>query len=394
MVEVGRGQLGRERRPPAADGVGPEEPADDGLERRNRRRAGEGAARRGGSADRTRGRGARGRRRRTAAGADPRVGAIGGGPGRPDRDGAVEPAGLPRNGPLGRSGGSRSGRPLALGQAVDRDGGDLHRVALGSERPGDAQAARVRGGRAADEDDGPAPCAPGVVTRPSPRLPVRRPYSSSRTSTWASQLYPVRGLEAAAPNAQRAPPRGRRGSGRWPRRSRPGRWGRRRRRSRSPRTIVAIPGRSRRDDRDAGRHRLEQLVRGRQAVVERRGLDRHRRRRRPRRPSRGARPDAPPAGRGADRRRPARRPALAAPARGRRSPGARASPRARCVERDDQLLDPAVAGRGRRGRGRRAAPAAGRGRHGSAAVARRRRVAPVRAVHDDQRQLDAEAARP
>ena len=200
----------------------------------------------------------------------------------------------------------------------------------------------------------------GHARRRSPRpCPVRRPYSASEDrppgAPSCRSRGPPRGRAAVCPRSSAGrveDPAG------WPPRSRPGR---------SDRTSEAAvgladdrghPGQVARDDRHAGRHRLEQLVRRRQAMVQRRRLDRHRHDVRGGDPveqlrRRHGRQDLDAAARRSGRRRPALR---ARPQR-RRSRGARArrpgragSPRSAARSRGRARTRP---GRGRRARRRR-----------------------------------------
>ena len=185
VVEVRGRQLVPERRPPAADGVRPEQPAPEVEQRPGERPDRAPHPRRRPRPD-----------RRTARGlARPEHGP------RAARPVAAE---LDRAG-LARRRFRRAGRPratgldrLALRQPVRGDGRDLDRVALGAQGPGDPERARVRRRRAADEDDRARSDAGRRRRRRTTWCgrclghhgrPVSRPYSARRTSTWASQLY-------------------------------------------------------------------------------------------------------------------------------------------------------------------------------------------------------------
>ena len=181
--------------------------------------------------------------------------------------------------PVGGSGripggaGPRGRDRLPVRQARRGDGRDLDGEALRREGPADADRPRIRGSGATDEDDSPRPTR-AASPRPSRQPAVLdeqwpRPATPSRIAIRTAARPRRRQAARCLVRARRA----RRSDRRRDRRQ--DRSGRRGRRSRFA-TIGVIPGQVGRDDWYAGRHRLEQLVRRREAVVQRRRLDRHR----------------------------------------------------------------------------------------------------------------------
>ncbi len=264
VVEVSWSEVAIEGRPPAPDRVGPQEPAPEGQDG-PQREAGEAPAR-GAIAPlgcwRSLGRGGRRRRRRGLAPSDrsPRTGSRV----------ATE---------------RHLAELLALRQAGRRDRGDLELVAERGERSRDPERPRVGSCGSADEDDGPGtlsaghhgrsagPTAGGPLTTGGRSADRTRPGGSRAASPSCIGRARHWSPGPAPPHSRRGRVRGASGS---PLR-------RRRRRSDRRRTPQPVSSDDRGhprqvgcDDGGTGGHRLEELVRGREAVVEGRRLDGHR----------------------------------------------------------------------------------------------------------------------